>query len=70
MTWGEWVESEYNTGTFIYSTLYNHIADDEATQESYVTSDDDSTGKVSASDTIIADHAYSIYEVNHNGGSN
>ena len=70
MTWGEWVESEYNTGTFIYSTLYNHIADDEATQESYVTSDNDSTGKVAASDTIIADHAYSIYEVNHSGGSN
>lgn len=67
MTWGEWCESDYNTGTFTKQSTY--IADDAITPEDMVSTDGTFTGKVAPTDTIIADHSYSVYEQDHGGGS-
>jgi len=63
MTWGEWVNSEYNTGGFVIDENDNSIGThyDEGTGEynSWVVSDHTSgEAFVFATDVIIASHSY------------
>ena len=68
MTWEDWVNSEYNTGTFsidgnyIYGAIYSHT----------IVYNRDTYQNVNKNDTIISGgtYAYTINGAFHGGGSN
>lgn len=61
MTWGEWVESEYNTHAY-------YITGDEIVSAGQRVFYDDT--RVKTTDIIIANRAYLVGEGVHGGGTN
>ena len=68
MTWGEWVESEYNNGLDKYRISGNYIYKAPGMTMYYISTDGTASGRVLKTNEITDGYAYSTYdqEINNN----